>query len=81
MPRQVVSVRNPNDGKPLSVTMPEASEIVAGLNALVPMQYDEIKLDYDKHELSQVTFTLQAQTICTIELFYRDGNLVKVIRK
>ena len=81
MPRQIVSVRNPNDGEPLAVSMPEAEQIVQGLNALIPMQYDEIKLDYADNELSQVTFYMQEKPVSTIELFYRAGNLVKVTRK
>ena len=82
--RQIVAVRNPNDGEPLSVEMEgaatESNQIatLAALNALLPAAYDQIILEYTADDLTRVEYRLKGETVSTIEMTYRDHKLVSV---
>ena len=84
--RQIVSVRNPNDGQPLDVAMEGAATennqiaILGALNALLPAVYDQILLEYTDDDLTKVTYQNKGETISTIELTYRDHELMSVFK-
>lgn len=79
--RQIVSVVNPNDGEPLTVQMPEAAEMLAALNALVPPEYDRVKIEYVGENPSLVTFKLKGKIISQIEMYYVSNRLTEIIKK
>ena len=79
--RQIVSVRNPNDGEPLTVQMPEARDMLTALNALVPKEYDNIRIDYIGENPSLVTFRLKGKIISQIEMYYVQDRLTEIVRK
>lgn len=79
--RQIVSVVNPNDGEPLTVQMPEAAEMLTALNALVPPEYDRVKIEYVGENPSLVTFKLKGKIISQIEMYYVSNRLTEIIKK
>jgi hypothetical protein len=84
--RQIVAVRNPNDGEPLDVAMEGAATesnqiaMLAALNALLPTAYDQILLEYTADDLTKVTYMNKGAAISTIEMTYRDHKLVNVFK-
>jgi len=84
--RQVVAVRNPNDGEPLGVAMEGAATegnqiaILAALNALLPAVYDQIALEYTDDDLTKVTYLNKGTVVSTIEMKYKNRKLVSVFR-
>ena len=84
--RQVVSVRNTNDGEPLDVLMEGAATesnqiaMLGALNALLPVAYDQIILEYTADDLTRVEYRLEGAAVSTIEMTYRDHKLVSVLK-
>jgi len=84
--RQVVAVRNPNDGEPLDVAMDGAATesnqiaMLGALNALLPAAYDQITLEYTADDLTRVTYRNKGEAVSTIEMTYQDHKLVSVFK-
>ena len=88
--RQVVSVRNPNDGEPLDVSMADAAtesnqkEIIKQLramNSLVPDSYDQILFEYADDDMTKITFRSDGKTIAVIQMTYQEHRLTSVFRQ
>ena len=88
--RQVVSVRNPNDGEPLDVSMADAAtesnqkEIIKQLramNSLVPDSYDQILFEYTGDNMTKITFRSDGKTIAVIQMTYSSHRLTSVFRQ
>jgi len=93
--RQVVSVRNPNDGEPLDVAMANAAtesnqkEIIKQLramNSLIPDSYDQILFGYtidadNRDDMTTITFRSDGKTIAVIEMTYQEHRLTSVFRQ
>lgn len=90
--RQVVAVRNTNDGLPLDVAMENAAtatnqeQIIAKLaelgqlNALVPNGYDQVLFTYNGDDLNRVVFKAKGETLATLVLTYNNHRLTSVMR-
>src|SRR3989304_3170903 len=90
--RQVVSVRNPNDGEPLDVSMADAAtesnqkEIIRQLramNSLSPTEpHDQILFGYDNNnDMVKITFRANGKTIGTIEMTYKNHRRTSVFKQ
>ena len=93
--RQVVSVRNPNDGEPLEVSLADAAtesnqkEIIKQLramNSLVPDSYDQILFEYtidkdNRDDMTKITFRSDGKTIAVIQMTYSSHRLTSVFRQ
>lgn len=64
---------------PVPVT-PTGTVNVRVLNQLIPVEFDDIVLDYTDGNLTQATYKLGGVVVAILGLTYVDGNLTRVTR-
>ena len=90
--RQVVAVRNPNDGEPLDVAMQDSATAsnqaailkqLRALNSFMPADnYDQVILEYDTNDdNTKIIFRAKGKTIAEIEMTYTNHRLTSVFRQ
>ena len=85
--RQVVSVRNPNDGEPLDVSMADAATasnqqaLIRALNGFMPAEYDQMLFSYTGDDMTAIEIRKDGKTIATIEMTYSNHRLTSVFRQ
>lgn len=85
--RQVVSVRNPNDGEPLDVSMADAATasnqqaMIRALNGFMPAEYDQMLFSYTGDDMTAIEIRKDGKTMAIIQMTYANHRLMSVYKQ